>query len=235
MTANLDRYINAQVAFWKQQKETIEAPEKESHKPFITISREFGCGGYDVAQKIVEILNTEYKTDPMWAAYDRTVLEKVTDDMGLSTSLVETLTGNARHALTNLFQTTFSKFPPQVAVHRRMSETIAMLAANGNSVLVGRGANLITKNVEGGFHVRVVAPISWKSEVMAEKMKVNKSEAAKILLEKEKQRQSFFSEFLKHDISDPHNYHLLINNSLYSTEEAARMVVEGLKIKGLLK
>ncbi|HPS58167.1 MAG TPA: cytidylate kinase-like family protein [Spirochaetota bacterium] len=235
MTAALDRYITAQVTFWKHQKETIEAPEKKSHLPFITISREFGCCGYDVAQKIVEIINAEYKPEPLWAAYDRVLIDKVTEDMGLSTSLTETLTGNARNSLTNLFQTTFSKFPPQVAVYRRMAETIAMLAANGNAVIVGRGGNLITRNVEGGFHLRIVAPLRWRADNMAEKMKMSKSAALKEIDEKEKQRASFFREFLKHELTDPLNYDMLINNFHYSTEEAARLIIDGLKVKGFLK
>lgn len=234
MTAALDRYITAQVTYWKKQKETIETPEKKSHLPFITISREYGCCGYDVAQKIVEIMNTEYKTEPPWAAYDRTLIDKVTDDMGLSTSLVETLTGNARNSLTNLFQTTFSSFPPQVAVYKRMAQTIAMLAANGNAVIVGRGSNMITRNTDGGFHVRIVAPLHWRAELMAEKMKLSKTEASKEMAEKEKQRQSFFREFLKFDVTDPHNYHMLINNSEYSTEQVARIIIEGCRLKGLM-
>ena len=234
-TAALDRAITAQVTFWKQQKETIEAPDTKSHRPFITISREFGCCGFELAQKIVEIMNKEYKPEPPWAAYDRVLIEKLTDDTGLSASLVETLTGNARNTLTNLFQTTFSKFPPQVAVYRRMSETIAMLAANGNSVIVGRGGNLITRNVEGGFHVRIVAPLRWRADNMAEKMNMSKSAALKEIDEKEKERASFFREFLKHELSDPLNYHLLINNFHYTTEEAARLIIAGMKEKGYLK
>lgn len=235
MTAALDRYISAQVNYWKQQKETLETPETKSHMPFITISREFGCCGYDVAQKIVEIMNNEYKPEPLWAAYDRSLIDKVTEDLGLSTSLVETLTGNARNALTNLFQTTFSSFPPQVAVYKRMAQTIAMIAANGNAVIVGRGSNMITRKIEGGFNVRIVAPVHWRAELMADKMKLSKADTLKTLEEKEKQRQSFFREFLKFDVADPHNYHLLINNSHFSTEEVARMIIDGLKVKGLLR
>ncbi len=234
MTAALDRCISAQVSFWKQQKETIATPETKSHHPFITISREFGCCGYEVAQKIVEIINEEYSPEPLWAAYDRNVIDKVTEDMGLSTSLVETLTGNARNTLTNMFQTTFSKFPPQVAVYRKMAETVAIIAANGNAVIVGRGANMITRSVEGGFHVRMVAPLNWRADKLLEKAKIAKTDALRELAEKEKQRQSFFREFLKFDVADPHNYHLLINNSHYTTEEAARMIIDGLRIKGLI-
>lgn len=235
MTAKLDRYISAQVTYWKKQKETIEAPEKKSHLPFITISREFGCCGYDVARRVVEVINNEYQPDPLWAAYDRNLLEKVTEDLGLSTSLVETLTGNARSSLTNLFQTTFSSFPPQVAVYRKMSETVAILAANGHSVIVGRGSNMITRGIEGGFHVRIVAPLNWRADKMSEITKQSKSETLRIIADKEKKREGFFREFLKFDVADPHNYHMLINNSHYTTEQAANIIIQGLRIKGFLK
>ena len=43
----MDKYINAQVKYWQQQKNSLTAPdEKKGLRQFITISREYGCSGY---------------------------------------------------------------------------------------------------------------------------------------------------------------------------------------------
>ncbi|MCP4131632.1 MAG: cytidylate kinase-like family protein [bacterium] len=233
----MDKYINSQVSYWKSQKEKVSTKEEVLVTPYVTVSREYGCGGYDVAVELIRLINEEFKPEPVWAAYDRKLLEKVMTDMGLSSSLTETLTNNARKHVTNLIQTTFSKFPPQVAVYKKLVETIGLLAANGNVVIVGRAANVITRNIRhisGGYHVRIVAPMEWRAEQMAEKQNLSKKEATKMITEKSKERGSFLKEFVKFDVENPHNYHMYINNSEHSNEEAARLILEGMKIKELL-
>ncbi|MCU0847062.1 MAG: cytidylate kinase-like family protein [Spirochaetes bacterium] len=231
---SMEKYINSQVTWWRQQKAKIDKVEKKSIFPFITISREYGCGGYELALKLIEILNTEHKHDPLWAAYDRQLLERVMEDMGLSSSLTETLTNKARADLTNLIQTSFSTFPPQVVVYRKLVETIRILAYNGNVVIVGRAGNVITKDMENGFNVRLVAAMDWKVERIRAKLDLTRQEAEKIIIEKEKTREEFMEKYVRFRLSDPHNYDIFINNTNFTMEQAARLIIEGMKIKGLI-
>ena len=234
MPGSMQKYIDAQVTYWKQQKEKLTAPEKTNRHPFITISREYGCGGYDVAKRLIEIFNNEMKQTPEWAAYNRELLNKVMDDLGLSSTLAETLTSTARSSLTNLLQTSFSTFPTQVSVHKKLAETIALLALNGNVVVVGRGSNIITRSIKNGYNVRLVAPLNWRTEQIVNKMNLSKPDAGKLIAEKTKQRDTYLKEYLKFDVADPHNYQLIINNADHSVDQAARIIIESMKIKGLL-
>jgi len=235
MPASMEKYIKAQVTHWKQQKDKLIVPEKSNQLPFITMSREYGCGGYDIAKKIVNIFNDELKQTPPWAAYNRELLDRVMDDMGLSQSLAEILTGTARSSLTNLLQTSFSTFPTQVSVHKKLAETIALLALVGNVVVVGRGSNIITRTIKNGYHVRLVAPLNWRIDQIVKKMNISKHDAARLIAEKTKQRDAYLKEYLKFDVADPHNYHMLINNAEHTEDQAARIIIESMKIKGLIK
>lgn len=234
MTAAIDKYMNAQAIYWQKQKFQLEEPEKINKLPFVTISREYGCCGFQVAKKITEIFNEEFKPDPLWAAFDNKLFEKMMNDTGLSSSLVDTLTNKARNKLTDLVQTSFSNFPPQVSVHKKLVEMIAMLAMNGNVVIVGRGANKITKDMSGGFHVRLVAPFDARVEKIEKAMNISKLKATNLIKEKTKQREGYMKEFFKIDITDPHNYDLVINDSTFSVENSARMIIQGMKYKGVL-
>lgn len=235
MPNSLEKYIYAQVTYWKQQKDQLATVEKSNRLPFITISREYGCGGYDIAQKLAEIFNDEMMLTPAWAAYNRKILDKVMDDMGLSSSLTETLTSTARSGLTNLLQTSFSTFPAQVSVHHKLAETIALLALNGNVIVVGRGSNIITRSIKNGYNIRLVAPLNWRAERIVEKMNLSKQDAMKLIIEKTRQRETYLKEYLKFDVADPHNYHLIINNAEHTVDQASRIIIESMKIKGLLK
>jgi len=235
MTFSMDRYMTGQVIYWQKQKEKIKEPEKANQLPFVTISREYGCGGFKIASKLAEIFNKEFKPDPEWAAYDKKILESLMADTGLSEHLVHTLTEKARGKMTNMIQTTFSSFPPQVAIHKKLTATITMLALHGNVVIVGRGSNMITKNISNGFHVRLVAPINCRAEKLSKEMSISKTEALKLIKEKTRQRDDYMKEFLKFDLTDPHNYSMTINDGEFSVEQAARLIIEGMKIKGLIE
>jgi len=237
--AHMEQYISNQVRFWKLQKEAIDSIDfkpksAKGTKPFITISREYGSGAYQVAEKLIILLNEKFKNDHNWAAYDRNLLEKIADDMGLSESLAQTLTTNARNKMTELFQTTFSSFPPQVAVYRKLAEITRMLAYNGHVVLAGRAATRITRDMGQGFHVRLVAPLSWRAHRMAELHKYQVKEAEQLILEKDKEIDGFIKEFVKFDNTDPHNYHLVINMEHISQDEAAQIIADAMKNIGLL-
>jgi len=234
MTFAIDKYMNAQALYWQKKKYQLEEPEKVNKLPFVTISREYGCCGYMIAQKLSEMLNEQLNPEPLWAAYDRKLLEKLMIDTGLSSNLIDTLTGKARSRLTDLIQTTFSKFPPQVAVHKKLVETIAMLALNGHVVIVGRGGNMVTKDMDGGFHVRLIAPVDTRAEKVGKVMNLTKLEAVKIIKERTKQREDYMKEFFKIDLADPHQYDLIINDSTFSIEQCAKMILEGMKLKGLI-
>lgn len=234
MTAAIDKYINAQAIYWRKQKFQHEEPQKINKLPFVTISREYGCCGYQVALRVTEIFNEEYKPEPLWAAFDKKLFEKLMTDTGLSSSLVDTLTNTARNRLTDLVQTMFSDFPPQVAVHKKLVETITMLAMNGNVVIVGRGGNKITKDVAGGFHVRLIAPFDARVEKIMKAMDISKLKATNLIKEKTKEREGYMKEFFKIDLADPHNYDMVINDSRFSVENTARMIIQGMKYKGIL-
>jgi len=235
----MQKYIDAQVRYWKERKDAIEKVEfnedtDKKIRPFITLSREYGVGAFGLAEKIVHLIHDKYKTEPGWASYDRKLLEEVMDDLGFSKSLAETLTDGARKKMTDFIQTAFSKFPPQVAVYRRLVEIIRTLAVTGNVVIVGRAANIITRDMVKGFHVRIVAPLSYRAENISKRMKVTHKEAEQLIIEKDSKRDGFIREFVKFDNTDANNYHITVNLGYMSVDEAAETIVNSMKACGFL-
>jgi len=237
--AHMEQFISNQVRFWKIQKEAIDSIDfkpksAKGSRPFVTISREYGSGAYNVAEKLIDIFNKNNDHEYNWAAYDRNLLEKISNDMGLSESLSQTLTTNARSKMTELFQTTFSTFPPQVAVYRKLAEITRMLAYNGHVVLAGRAANRITRDMGQGFHVRLVAPLSWRVQRLCNLHQYNMKDAEQKILEMDKEIDGFIKEFVKFDNTDPHNYHLVINMEHITPDQAAKIIADTMKECGLL-
>ncbi len=234
-TSTLDKYISAQVKYWQQKKNTLTAPEeRKSLRQFITISREYGCSGYTIGKKIAEILNkAEPAPSPLWAAYERQVLDKVMEEMELSSHLVKTLTDDALRDLSDILKSVFSSLPPQVAVYQKLAQTIRILAAHGNVVLVGRASNVITREMSGGYHVMIVAPMEVKIQNVMKNKNVSKKEAEKLVIDNTARRENYITEYVKFDVRDPHNYDMILNLGSTGIDAAARLIIEGMKSKSL--
>jgi cytidylate kinase len=231
-TQSLDRYINSQIKYWQQQKNTISVQEKKRRRQFITITREYGCSGYTLAKEIIKILNSaEKKPEPLWAAYERGVLDRVMKDMGLSAQLARTFTDDAQKDMTDILKTAFSSLPPQVAVYQKLAETIRLLAANGNVVLVGRASNVITRGLVGGYHVMIVAPMKFKVKNIMKFKNITKKDAEKLVIENTARRENYIKEYVKFDVTDPHHYDLVINLAHNTINGVAQLVIEGMKLK----
>lgn len=228
MKRTMEQHIRNQITYWEHQKNVIESIEEKPQKPFITISREYGVGAFEVSEKIVNNLNSLRKFTPEWASYDKELLDKLSQDLGLSKSLADTLTSNARNQLTELFQTSFSKFPTQVAVYRKLAEIVRTMAYNGNVIIVGRAGNVITKGLANGFHVRLIAPARWKVKRLNDLYGMPIKEAEQAIVTKDKERDSYIRDFLKYENSDPLNYHMVLNMGEMSSEEASKIISEAL-------
>lgn len=238
-TASITTHINSQIATWRKQREKIDLDVKKrdpvrSPGVFVTVSREYGCGGFDIAEKTADIINRERRPSPQWVPYDRAILETIMEDLGLTSSLMETLTSPARKQIDDFLQTALGELPPQVVVYRRLAETVRTLATNGNVIIVGRAGRAITRGLDRGYHVRIVAPLEWRVERIAGLCGLTRREAEKMILEKGSAREDFLRRFVKFESTEPEDYHLVINNARHGMDGTARMIVAGLSTMGLL-
>ncbi len=231
-TRVLDKYINAQVKYWQQEQNKLSATsEQKSLRQFITINREYGCLGYSIAQEIVGILNSvDPAPEPLWAAYERQVLDKVMEEMDLSSSLVKTLTDDALKDMTDILTSAFSDLPPQVAVYQKLAQTIRILAGHGNVIIVGRAGNVITRDMSGGYDVMIIAPMEYKIQNIMKLRGIPKKDAEKLIIENTARRENYIKEYVRFDVTDPHNYDLVINLGDISPRGVAELIIEGLKV-----
>ncbi len=228
---SLDKAIAYQEKNWKQRKNSVDMGEKNA-LPFLTISREYGCLAHSVGDEISGILNKEYPHDPIWTVYDRNLLDRIMNDMHISFQLAETLTDKARGSMADFLQNIVSKYPPEVAVYKKLVETIRTIAAIGHAIIIGRVGNVITGNLAHGYHVRLIASQEKKIENIRERFNVTKKEAKEILLKKGEVREQFILNRLKVDMTDPAMYNVVINVSHLDFNETARLILKGMETSG---
>ena len=109
-----------------------------------------------------------------------------------------------------------------------ISKVISELADGGNVVIVGRGAHIILKDKPAVLRVGVVARLEDRIATIMERERLDRDQAEKTILARDKARAHHFKRFF--GISEPDHpelYHLVVNASDMSLDYATDLVVEG--------
>ena len=183
---NLKSYFNRKAL----QGEGKEIKKVEVIEPFITISRETGAGGISLGEYLIQYLNifdTQRKKD--WMLYDKNILEKVTGDNVLSREIENLIPEKKIPELQSIFEQVFKLHPSQQTVVHKISRTILQIASMGNAIIVGRGANIITKGLKCGLHIRLISSMDKRIRYIQDVMKLDKIHAAKFIGQEDKDRK----------------------------------------------
>lgn len=209
-----------------------QAREKETPKPCVTISREFGCQAYPLAEALHARLNAEAASKAEWTVLDRLLLEKIAQKSGYAKAELEYITH-----VDPTFQSMITTFmgrehadPFEVFFY--IKKTVRYFAKAGNSIIVGRGGVCLTQDLPHVLHVRLTAPMAFKLKIIMAYMGNSEEEAREHIEARQSERDEFTRHFTKMDLADPHLYHLLINNEKFTIPEITDIVTE--RLKGLL-
>ncbi len=91
-------------------------------------------------------------------------------------------------------------------------------------ILVGRGANIVTKKLENGFHVRLVGSIDKRIAHLNEYYGFSPKRAAEFLKKEDDGRRNYLKKYFDKNIDNPLLYDLVINTDNISYEETVRLI-----------
>jgi len=220
------------VHLWEKSKNIKEKPEVK--RPFVTISREYGCYVAPIAMKLAEKLNEIEKTDE-WQGYDKDLLKKIEEDEGISNKLLETIDTVKRQEMSEMMRNMLTDYPSQVSAYQKLIKAIRTLAIQGRNIIVGRAGVVITKGMKQGVHVRLIASESYRVERMIEKHGIkDRLEAEKFARKKDKERHDFMTQYIKFDSRNPTSYDITINITKLNEDQIVEIIIGVLKARGLL-
>jgi CMP/dCMP kinase len=199
--------------------------------PIITISRQYGSGGSEVAERVANALG--------WHLYDNAMVDEVARRLGMSTAEV-----SAR-------EERVPSFPERIATAMALGvpevmPTVADLATEpseerivemtkrvieeavqaGPAVLVGRGAQCMLAARADALHVFCYAPAEVLASYVITNFGVSTAEAHRIVADKNHQREQYVKRYWKRNWRDLSNYHLCVNTAWLGLDGAADVVVQ---------
>ena len=116
----------------------------------ITITREYGAGGGELARRLAESLG--------WELLDRELLHQAADSERVPDAELERLDEKAISMADR-----FSLHPPHRHYLHSVKTAAEQAAQRGNVILVGRGARHLLGERAAALHLRLVAPKAWRA------------------------------------------------------------------------
>ena len=113
----------------------------------ITIGRQFGSGGLEVARYLSSKLGI-----PM---YDSELISKAAHDSGISAELFEEKDEKRGFSLKEMLLQGFGEYDvmSEANIFSLQSETIRDIASKGSAIIVGRCSNYILRDMEAALHL----------------------------------------------------------------------------------
>jgi cytidylate kinase len=207
----------------------------------ITISRQYGSGGDEIAAQVCERLGYRY--------FNKQLMSQVATEVGLSPteivdfpeddyqvrSFLERLFGWGRssrvaHVGTWTENTGGTRVREVLELDETqmisfVQSTIQAAYRHGNVVIVGRGGQAILKNMPGVLHVQIQAPIELQNQRIHELENVSLAEARERAIKHDQAAANYLKHFYNINWLDPHLYDLVINTHKLNIDTAAQLIV----------
>ena len=233
----INRLIEDNLKFQIKQRALSAWKEKEREVklPFITLSREYGCMGYPVAEGLQDRLNEICDEKFPWTVFDRALVEKVSGDNNLAEELIDSLNEKHRSEIVQAVDTIFLGRPNEYTIFKMLARTICSLAQKGHAIIMGRGASVFAQDIKKGFHVRLIAPWDFRVQIVEQTRDVSSRKEAEALVNKmDKERESFVERFTLKSVSDPDYFDLIINVERNSIEEIVEIILSAIRVRKLI-
>lgn len=217
---SIDKRMGAFIELSRRQMGMLEEPPP---KPTITVSREYGCEAYPMAELLRQQM--EQRTKESWTLMDKALLDEVARNHNLSEQVLQKL--GEKHRLLDEFLSTFSpRWKSDKDYYRLLCKQIIALAEQGNVIIVGRGGAQVTQRMKNCFHFRMFASHPFKVASIAKRLGVEKADAEVLVDKRQKERDRFIRDFLDRDPYDPNVYHLLFNNDRSGAAKIATTIAD---------
>lgn len=216
----------------KEDKKISKIPDEQKEVKkgeIITIAREFGSGGREVALKLSERLGYKF--------YDKEGIVDAAKKNGIDADLFEQLDEKNM----DKFWFTVSKLAYDIPLDANsfeakvcndkmfmiQSDTIRELAKEGNVVFVGRCASYILKHV--AKKIFIVANMEDRVKRIEKRYNLSKDEAQKLIEVADKKREKYYDYYTNTKWNDVKNYDLVLNVSELGIDGAVNKILEFIK------
>jgi CMP/dCMP kinase len=204
----------------------------------ITISRQYGSGGGEVAARLAQRLQ--------WQLIDHEIVAEVARELGMpeeeaevhderSESFISRVLGSMQLAspelLANAPIVPLSPGTQEQLYHQALRRVVETAANTGNAVIVGRAGQVLLAKRRDVLHVRIVAPFEQRLRYVMQREGLDEADARARIQQKDRDRSRHLQSQYHRDVNDPLLYDLVLNSGVLDLESLVDLIVLALERK----
>lgn len=201
----------------------------------VTISREYGSGGGEIARRLATRLE--------WQLIDHEIVTRLAYRLGVSVQEAqeydEHAAGLVQRLLTNmrtLEPALLINLPPpasrpEVIYHRALHQVVQAAARERHVVIVGRGGQVVLGKRRDVLHVRIVAPLEQRVRYVMQREQLSYDAARNRIQMKDRDRRRYLQSQYQCDNTDPYLYDLVCNTSVLTLDQVVDVIALALAHK----
>ena len=194
----------------------------------VTISREYGSGGGEIATRLAKRLG--------WQLIDHALVERVASEIGTSQEEAEVhdehvqgMVSQALGSLLYLYPAAMANTPPEAFLSDEeyrdaFNGVVRAAAARGHVVIVGRASQVVLADLRDVLHVRIIAPFEKRVAYVMQREGVDRHAAESRIHRKDHERASYLEREYHRKPEDAQLYDLVLNTSLLDLESAVDII-----------
>jgi hypothetical protein len=189
----------------------------------IALSREAGARGGSIARRVGRKLG--------WQVYDQELLEYMAQESIVSQGVLDAPPATPADWVEARVQQliregTVLEHPSIV----NLTRVILSLGAQGQAVLIGRGAGCLLPR-ETTLNVRIVAPLHERIAYMGDWLRLTVEEATERVRLRDERRTEFIANNFHRDPGDIHQYDMVLNSSLLGEDVCAELIAQAARAR----
>ena len=201
----------------------------------ITINRENGSGGREIARRLGEMLGLK--------VYDKSILEEIVQKYKINKEEIERIKAQKNNlwsdfcqfyrqfsAAGNSYQNEDRKITSRELYYAE-AQIMRNLASQESCIIVGRSGFHVFKDNPDALSIFIIADREARIKRIAQKEGVDEKTADKLIEKTDAARDNFTKTFAGTSRYDARNYDITLNVSRFSTEAIAAFLAENIKRK----
>lgn len=184
--------------------------QKDSVKPTITLSRDYGAQGDEIAKMLSEKLAVPI--------YDKQILEAIAKQAHVDMDLMADLDEKVRQHKTDWVVSLITGQNASLVNYRHHLVNVALGIVYSGGIIIGRGAHVILAEHDA-FRLRLVGTVDRCAQRIANAKKISLEQAKKEVQTVNHERGEFLWETFKQRLNDPTLFDLIINTDEFLDNE----------------
>lgn len=194
-----------------------------SKQMIISISREYGSGGHEIAKMLSERLGVSF--------YDRNMLDDIASYMDVDVENLQKYDEKKKKPIFSRTVRGHSNSPEEIIAEIQF-DYLKKKASTGESfVVVGRCAEYVLREYEGMIPIFILGDEAEKCKRIQMVRNVSESEALSIMARHDKTRKAYHNSHCTNKWGDSRSYEVSVNSSKIGLERTVELLMDFINIR----